>query len=366
MPSPDPTPQALAAALFLANLGDGRDRPLSLGEFRTLEGACAAAGVTLAEVPDMEPDQLTATLGLAPELAAKTLGLARRGTELAFDLEQLSSRGIRLICDTDPDYPDRWRQRLTTKCPPIAYLCGDPTLCNPERAVSVAGSRDVDPAGDVFAQLVGEVAANNCALTVTGGARGVDRAAMAGALEAGGAVMGVLAGGMAEEVRRTDPGLLSGAQVALICPWHPKQRWAAGLAMARNRLIHCLGDAAIIVSSSDGEGGTWSGAIEVLTHQWVPLFVRGVAGNSGAARQAGRAEQTSVVGEVGQAGEASVVGEEVVAGKEAAVPAGNLALIGKGATAITSAHITDVITGRLEPDPIPSKTKPSNQLTLFS
>ena len=43
--------------------------------------------------------------------------------------------------------------------------------------------------------------------------------------------------------------------------------------MARNRLIYCLSDW-VVVSASNTDGGTWTGALDNLKHNWTPLWVR--------------------------------------------------------------------------------------------
>ena len=48
----------------------------------------------------------------------------------------------------------------------------------------------------------------------------------------------------------------------------------------RNRLIYCLADVAVVVSASEGEGGTWAGATEALKARWVPIYTRLTGGLS--------------------------------------------------------------------------------------
>jgi predicted Rossmann fold nucleotide-binding protein DprA/Smf involved in DNA uptake len=48
--------------------------------------------------------------------------------------------------------------------------------------------------------------------------------------------------------------------------------------MGRNKLIYALSDVAVVVSSADGSGGTWTGAVEALDGGWVPVLVRDEAG----------------------------------------------------------------------------------------
>lgn len=44
--------------------------------------------------------------------------------------------------------------------------------------------------------------------------------------------------------------------------------------MDRNKLVYGLADAAIVVASTDGKGGTWAGAIEALRRSKIPIYVR--------------------------------------------------------------------------------------------
>jgi DNA processing protein len=57
----------------------------------------------------------------------------------------------------------------------------------------VVGSRDVDDALVEYTESIGRLTAKARKTLVSGGARGIDQAAMRGALEAGGMVSGVLA-----------------------------------------------------------------------------------------------------------------------------------------------------------------------------
>ena len=58
-----------------------------------------------------------------------------------------------------------------------------------------------------------------------------------------------------------------------------------GKAMSRNRYVYCLADAAIVISSTAGKGGTWNGALEGVKAGWVPVWVKrssySSSGNSG-------------------------------------------------------------------------------------
>jgi predicted Rossmann fold nucleotide-binding protein DprA/Smf involved in DNA uptake len=124
----------------------------------------------------------------------------------------------------------------------------------------------------------------------------VDEAAMRGALDVGGAAVGVLANNL---LRATTAAAhrehLLGGTLALFSPYQPEAAFSVGNAMGRNRYIYCLADAAVAVHSGT-KGGTWSGASENLKRRWVPLWVRGgqnaPEGNRGLEKLGARALDT--------------------------------------------------------------------------
>ena len=99
---------------------------------------------------------------------------------------------------------------------------------------------------------------------------------MRGALEAGGNVVGILADSLERiVVRREHRDALNDGRLALISPYDPAARFSVGHAMRRNKLIYALADAALVVDSDYGKGGTWAGATEQLEKlNSVPVHVR--------------------------------------------------------------------------------------------
>jgi DNA processing protein len=62
--------------------------------------------------------------------------------------------------------------------------------------------------------------------------------------------------------------------LVLMSPYDPNAGFNVGHAMQRNKLIYALADAALVVSSDLGKGGTWAGAVEQLDKlRFVPVFV---------------------------------------------------------------------------------------------
>jgi len=147
----------------------------------------------------------------------------------------------------------------------------------------VAGSRDVADSGLAFAASLGRCCAAQGYALISGGARGVDAAAMEGALARGGATIGITVEPLERLVRRRElRTAIADELLTLATPFHPAARWQAGNAMRRNRLIYALSQAAVVVASSPQKGGTRAGALENLKAGWVPLYVRddGSPGNA--------------------------------------------------------------------------------------
>ena len=98
---------------------------------------------------------------------------------------------------------------------------------------------------------------------------------MKGALDSEGTAVAVLADSL---LRAATSALyrrpLRSGDLALVSAVNPEAGFNVGNAMTRNRYIYCLADAAVVVASARGSGGTWSGACENVKNGWVPLWVR--------------------------------------------------------------------------------------------
>lgn len=139
----------------------------------------------------------------------------------------------------------------------------------------MVGSRHVDDLLVDYTMEVGRLAARAGHTLVSGGAKGIDQAAMRGALEAGGKACGVLADSLEKiAMNREHRNLLIDGQLALISPYDPSAGFNVGNAMQRNKLIYALADASLMVSSDLDKGGTWAGATEQLNKlKLVPVYV---------------------------------------------------------------------------------------------
>ncbi|HOI73547.1 MAG TPA: DNA-processing protein DprA [Syntrophales bacterium] len=201
--------------------------------------------------------------------------LLERGFQLSQAVERWQSRAIMVMSRADAPYPKRLKDRLREDAPPVLYGCGDISILE-TGGLAVVGSRQVDAALIEYTEAVGRLAAAARRTIVSGGARGVDQAAMSGALESGGRVAGVMADSLGRAALvREHRNLLMEGQLVLISPYDPAAGFNVGHAMQRNKLIYALADAALVVNADYNKGGTWAGAAEQLDKlRFVPLYVR--------------------------------------------------------------------------------------------
>lgn len=200
--------------------------------------------------------------------------LLDRGGLLAFQVEAWTNQGLWVISRSDALYPARLRERLKALAPPILYGAGNEHLLT-QGGLGIVGSRNADEKALTVTSEVATRCARDGIQVISGGAKGVDLAAMQAALAAGGNVVGVLPDSLA---RQSVSGQLRSAlregQLALVSPYAPHAGFSVGNAMGRNKLIYTLSDWTLVVSADAGKGGTWAGATENLKHNWVPLLVR--------------------------------------------------------------------------------------------
>ncbi len=200
--------------------------------------------------------------------------LLGRGTAMALALERWARGGLWVISRGDVDYPKRLKRQLKHAAPPLLYGAGDKALLE-KGGLAIIGSRDASESALSYTRSIAARCAHEGQAVVSGGARGVDAAAMQGATEAGGCCIGVLANDLLKtSVNRQNRIGLQEGQLVLVSPFFPEAGFNAGNAMGRNRYIYTLADQALVIDSALRSGGTWEGAVENLKHGWVPLYVR--------------------------------------------------------------------------------------------
>lgn len=264
----------LLTAPLIAGRGSASSDLLSLGEYKRLARHLRDIQRQPADLISTDSGDL---LQACQPVVDKTRleRLLSRGFLLSQVIERWQSRAIWVVSRADPEYPKRIKGRLREDAPAVLYGCGDMGLleCG---GLAVVGSRHVDEALIDYTMDIGRLAARSRQMLVSGGAKGIDQAAMRGALEAGGHSCGVLADSLEKTaMNREHRNLLLDEQLVLISPYDPSAGFNVGNAMQRNKLIYALADAALVVSSDVNKGGTWTGAVEQLDKlHFVPVYVR--------------------------------------------------------------------------------------------
>lgn len=205
--------------------------------------------------------------------------LLERGFLLSQAIERWSSRAIWVVSRADAAYPRRLKDVMREEAPAVLYGCGDKKILD-TGGLAVVGSRHVDDALVQYTESIGRLVAQGKRTLVSGGARGIDQAAMRGALHAGGKVAGVMANGLEQaSMNRDNRNHLLEGNLVLVSPYDPGAGFNVGNAMQRNKLIYAFSDAALVVNSDMNKGGTWAGATEQLNKlRFVPVYVRSTGG----------------------------------------------------------------------------------------
>ena len=220
-----------------------------------------------------EPNELLCEWEDKTVTSQRIEALMARGSALALAMEKWLRAGLWVMTRSDPEYPRKLKQRLGTDSPAVLFGCGNQKLLN-AGGLAVVGSRNTSESDLAFSHELGKLAAGNGYSIVSGGASGVDEAAMLGALAADGTVIGVLADNLLQHCSSAKyRKYLMNNDLVLISPFYPEAGFNVGNAMQRNKYIYCLADAGLVVHSGM-KGGTWTGAKENLKKDWVPLWVK--------------------------------------------------------------------------------------------
>lgn len=175
-------------------------------------------------------------------------------------LTRLEARGVRLIVRGMSTYPSRLDHLHDP--PPVLWLLG-PGRLPTERAVAVVGTRKATAYGRRIArELAGDLARHGW-VVVSGMAAGIDGASHLGALDAGGASVGVLGSGLDHVYPKGNADLYrrmrrEGLLVSEFPSHEPPRR---GSFPRRNRIIAALCEGVVVV-----QAGKPSGALITADH----------------------------------------------------------------------------------------------------
>ena len=167
------------------------------------------------------------------------------------DCQQLD---LDLLTIQDAGYPNRLRNIYDPPC--LLYVRGRLPAFDDEASIAVVGTRDCTPYGVSCAEKLGYGLAAGGAVVVSGLARGVDSAALRGALRAGGTVTAVLGNGLDVIYPPENQYLYEDVAVAgaLVSEYPPGASPEAKHFPARNRIMSGLCVATLVVEAPARSG----------------------------------------------------------------------------------------------------------------
>lgn len=215
--------------------------------FRLLEQFGSPEAVYFADPAEYELVEGISS-GACEELRNKSLDVAER------ILGECDRMGVTVLTLQDAQYPERLRQLPDP--PAVLYVKGKLFHFDDEVAVGVVGSRKATPYGIKVAGQLGLELTRQGALVVSGIARGVDSAAVRGALQAGGGPVSVLGNGVDVYYPETNRELYEdvAAAGALISEYPPGTRPNGRFFPVRNRIISGLSLGVTVVEGTETSG----------------------------------------------------------------------------------------------------------------
>jgi DNA processing protein len=326
----------LVFSMLLRRVGSGR---AILDLAGRVGGSLALAAVAGERPPDEGPAGPVLTGEVATAIAAAANDAART-------LDRVGSLGLRIVTLDDADYPARLG---AVDLPPhVLFVRGSTEALHGVHAVAVVGTRRASTGGRALAGRIAGALVASDAVVVSGLAIGIDGAAHAATLAAGGRTVAVIGTGHAHLYPRAHARLAAaivdggGAIVSELVPDTGPRTWTFP---RRNRLISGLADATVVVEAPARSGAlltaSWSmeqgrdcflvpGTIDAVSHAGCLAFLREFPGSarivSGvpqliedlglAAAPASRGSTrlaNATLAELG--GTAALVGRELVAGR---------------------------------------------------
>ena len=199
-----------------------------------------------------DPEEVLLTEGITREQAKLLEDKDCSGADrILADCQQLD---LDLLTIQDAGYPNRLRNIYDPPC--LLYVRGRLPAFDDEASIAVVGTRDCTPYGVSCAEKLGYGLAAGGAVVVSGLARGVDSAALRGALRAGGTVTAVLGNGLDVVYPPENQYLYEdvAAAGALISEYPPGTPPEAKHFPARNRIMSGLCVATLVVEAPARSG----------------------------------------------------------------------------------------------------------------
>lgn len=233
--------------------------PYSIQEFARLEDRIRDSRYhSVGDLLGVDISGLMLHLDISEEEGYRIFTLLGRGVQLGYSIDTFMSHGVEVITSFSPEYPERLKRRMRGVAPPFFYRAGNVSLIG-KPAIAIIGISGVKTTPEVRDGILTMVrAAGKLGYAIiTGGELGVSRVAAGAVLEQGGALIDVLGGNMYEHLEyETIAALLKEDRAAVLSMEHPEAMFTVTHAIARNKVVFALADAAFICNTDNKRGET--------------------------------------------------------------------------------------------------------------
>ena len=252
---------------------DSEVRPLEPAEWSALAVLLKKKSLQPEDVLKMGSLDLQEKFHLNENEALRILRLSERSVSIGFEVERLQTKGISIMTRADRYFPGVLKKKLGKSCPPLLYYVGNPSILE-NRFIGMVGSRSVSETDMAFTEKIVETSCSKGFSIVSGGANGVDTAAVSSALLHGAMCVEYLSDSLLRKIRNKKViDAIRDDSLLLMSVAKPDAGFSVGMAMARNKYIYSQSEGTVVVKSDFNKGGTWSGAVENIKQNRCQTFV---------------------------------------------------------------------------------------------
>ncbi len=231
--------------------------PLTMSEYRRVAQYIRQASPTLGEQPMTK--ELLLSLGCDEVEANKVMQLLQ--SEQAAQRYLSARPEISILTRLSEQFPNELRR--LQECPSALFCLGEFDLLTRPK-VSLVGNRLLREEAATFAAQIGQMAAKQGYVLVSGGANGADSIAQEACLQAGGEVISILPSSLPRHAKKN---VLYCSDEGYACSF------TAHRALRRNHYIHALGERCYVAQCLHPSGGTWEGCVDNLKRKLSPLYL---------------------------------------------------------------------------------------------
>ncbi len=234
-------------------------RPYSTQEFYQLEDRIRESCYhDVGDLLGVDISGLMLRLDITEEEGYRIYTLLNRGVQLGYSIDTFLSHGIEVATIYDINYPKRLLDKMPHAAPPYLYLAGNQILIG-RPAVAIMGINGIKTTPEVRDGILSLVkgAVKSDFVIITGGELGVSRIAAGAVLQEGGTLIDIVGGGLYEHLEYDNIAkLIEQNRAAVISLEHPEAMFTVSHAIARNKVIFALANAAFICNTDNKRGET--------------------------------------------------------------------------------------------------------------